>query len=39
VAATFYKALGIDPKKEYHTNSGRPITIVRDGNPIEKLIS
>ena len=36
-AASFYKALGIDPKKEYHTASGRPITIVRDGTPIEKL--
>lgn len=31
VAATFYHALGIDHQKEYHTNIGRPITIVRDG--------
>jgi uncharacterized protein (DUF1501 family) len=38
VAATFYQALGIDPKKEYHTSSGRPITIVRDGTVIEKLL-
>jgi hypothetical protein len=37
VAASFYRALGIDPKKEYHTSSGRPITIVREGTPIEKL--
>jgi uncharacterized protein (DUF1501 family) len=37
VAATFYHALGIDHKKEYHTNIGRPITIVRDGNVIEEL--
>ncbi len=36
-AASFYYALGIDSKKEYHTNIGRPITIVRNGNVIEKL--
>jgi Protein of unknown function (DUF1501) len=38
VAATFYTALGIDPTKEYHTNTGRPVMIVREGTPIEKLI-
>jgi uncharacterized protein (DUF1501 family) len=38
-AATFYANLGIDFTKEYHTTSGRPITIVRDGKPIEKLFS
>lgn len=38
-AATFYHALGIDHTKEYHTNIGRPITIVRDGKVIEKLFS
>ncbi len=38
-AASFYHALGIDPKKEYQTTIGRPITIVRDGNVIEKLFS
>ena len=36
-AATFYHALGVDHKKEYHTSIGRPITIVRDGNVIEEL--
>ena len=39
VAATFYHTLGIDHTQEYHTNTGRPITIVRDGKVIEKLIS
>lgn len=37
-AATFYQALGIDHTKEYHTDTGRPITIVRDGTPIKELI-
>jgi uncharacterized protein (DUF1501 family) len=39
VAASFYRALGIDHTKEYHTNTGRPISIVRDGQVIEKLFS
>jgi len=39
VAATFYRTLGIDHTKEYHSNTGRPITIVRDGHIIEKLLS
>jgi hypothetical protein len=38
-AATFYHTLGIDHTQEYHTNTGRPITIVRDGHVIEKLLS
>lgn len=38
-AATFYKTLGIDHTKEYHTNIGRPITIVRDGHVISPLLS
>jgi hypothetical protein len=37
VAASFYHNLGIDFTKEYHTNSGRPITVVRDGSVIEPL--
>jgi len=37
VAASFYHALGIDYTKEYHTNTGRPITIVRDGKVIPQL--
>lgn len=38
VAATVLKVLGIDPRKEYPAN-GRPITLVRDGEPISKLIA
>ncbi|MCH5378260.1 MAG: DUF1501 domain-containing protein [Planctomycetes bacterium] len=39
VAASFYQNLGIDYTKEYHTNTGRPITIVRNGKAIRKLFS
>ncbi len=39
VAASFYHNLGIDHTKEYHTNTGRPIMIVRDGHVISKLFS
>jgi uncharacterized protein (DUF1501 family) len=38
VAATFYHSLGIDPRKEYHTPTGRPVMIVRYGTPIKELI-
>lgn len=38
IAATFYSALGIDPRKEYHTPSGRPVMIVRYGTPIKELV-
>jgi hypothetical protein len=39
VAASFYHNLGIDHTQEYHTNTGRPITIVRDGSVIRQLFS
>jgi len=39
VAATFYRALGIDSRKEYHTPTGRPIMIVRNGTPLKELIA
>jgi uncharacterized protein (DUF1501 family) len=39
VAASFYHALGIDHTQEYQTNTGRPITIVRDGHIIRKLFA
>ncbi|PQO47783.1 DUF1501 domain-containing protein [Blastopirellula marina] len=39
VAASFFYNLGIDHSKEYHTNTGRPITIVRDGKVIRQLFS
>jgi hypothetical protein len=37
VAATYLHSLGIDPKKEYHTSTGRPVMIVRDGKVISPL--
>jgi hypothetical protein len=37
VAASLYRCLGIDPRKEYRTATGRPVMIVRDGRPIEGL--
>jgi uncharacterized protein (DUF1501 family) len=37
VAASLYTCLGIDPAKEYHTATGRPVMIVRDGTPIAGL--
>lgn len=39
VAASFYHNLGIDCHKEYHTNIGRPIMIVRDGEVIPELFA
>ena len=39
VAASFYHSLGIDPTKEYHTETGRPITLVRDGTVISQLFA
>ena len=38
-AASFYHNLGIDHTKEYYSTSGRPITIVRNGNIVERLFS
>jgi uncharacterized protein (DUF1501 family) len=37
VAASYLKAIGIDHHKEYHTNTGRPIMVVRNGEPIKQL--
>ena len=39
VAASFMHSLGIDPTKEYHTPTGRPVMIVRDGTVIPELFS
>ncbi|MEO2015167.1 MAG: DUF1501 domain-containing protein [Fuerstiella sp.] len=36
-AASFYRAIGIDHHNEYYTPDGRPVMIVADGQPIEKL--
>jgi uncharacterized protein (DUF1501 family) len=37
VAASFYHSLGIDYTKEYHTPTGRPVMIVRNGNLVDEL--
>lgn len=37
VAASFYHSLGIDFRKEYHTSTGRPVMIVREGSVIPGL--
>lgn len=39
VAASFYHNLGIDHNKEYQTNIGRPITIVREGHVVRQLFA
>jgi hypothetical protein len=39
VAASFYHSLGIDYTKEYHTTSGRPVMIVREGKVIPELFA
>jgi uncharacterized protein (DUF1501 family) len=36
-AASFYRGIGIDHLKEYHTPDGRPVMITGKGTPIEKL--
>ena len=38
VAASFYTRLGINPRDEYQTPTGRPVMIVRDGTPIPELV-
>ena len=39
VAASLYHTLGIDHTKEYHSATGRPITMVRNGNVIPELFA
>ena len=39
LAATFFQNIGIPPKTEYEANVGRPITLIRNGNPIPGLLS
>jgi len=38
-AASFYHNLGIDPRTEFQTETGRPITLVRDGKVIRSLFA
>lgn len=37
LAASFYHSLGIDHEKEFHTSTGRPVMIVREGSVIRGL--
>jgi hypothetical protein len=39
IAASYYHALGIDCAKEYHTSTGRPVMIVRNGKVIPDLFA
>ena len=39
VAASLFHTLGINHEKEYHTDTGRPIMIVRDGHVIPELFA
>ncbi len=39
LSASFFHSLGIDHHKEYHTNTGRPIMINRDGKIIPQLFA
>jgi hypothetical protein len=39
VSATMFRALGIAPKHEVQTTTGRPIAIFREGKVIEKLLA
>ncbi|MDG2391772.1 MAG: DUF1501 domain-containing protein, partial [Planctomycetaceae bacterium] len=38
-AASLYHAMGVNHEKEYDTATGRPIMIVRNGQPIPQLFS
>ena len=37
LAASFFRNIGIDPKLEFQSNVGRPVTLVRNGTPIRQL--
>jgi uncharacterized protein (DUF1501 family) len=37
LAASIYHALGIDPAREYHTNTGRPVMLVAHGRVMKNL--
>jgi hypothetical protein len=39
VAASYFHALGIDHHHEFHTNTGRPVMVVRDGHVIPELFA
>ena len=37
LAASFFRNIGISPEREFQTNVGRPVTLIRNGSPIEQL--
>jgi hypothetical protein len=37
LAASFYHNIGIDARREFQTDTRRPITLVRDGRVIREL--
>jgi hypothetical protein len=39
LAASFYRNIGIDHRKEYHTDIGRPVMLVRGGSVIKSLFA
>lgn len=39
LAATIFRALGVDHKLEYHTKTGRPVILVQHGEPIGELFA
>ena len=39
LAASFFQNTGIDPKTEFQTNVGRPVTLVRNGSVIQPLFA
>ena len=39
LAASFYQNIGLNPRKEYNTSTGRPIQLIREGRPIERLFT
>lgn len=39
VDASFYHSQGIEVHKEYHSPTGRPVTIVRNGTIVKELFA
>jgi len=39
LAASIYRALGVDHRLEYFTKTGRPVILVQHGAPIAQLFS
>jgi hypothetical protein len=39
IAATLYHTLGIDPRTEYHTNTGRPVMLVPEGRVMTEVLA